>query len=210
MATRKKAGARRSTAARKSRSSSKAKSPPAKRASSGARTKSTVTATQSTAKETFLAAYDREHATTMKVLRSYPLDQLDLRPHPRLKTARELAWVFALERWLATKVFQDALARGEREPPPAAPQSWDEILDALERAHQEFRALVSRTSLSELRKTSKFYVAPKTVGDVGRLDFFWFLLHDQIHHRGQFSVYLRMANGRVPSIYGASGDEPWT
>jgi uncharacterized damage-inducible protein DinB len=35
------------------------------------------------------------------------------------------------------------------------------------------------------------------------------MLHDQIHHRGQFSVYLRMVGGKVPSIYGPSGDEPW-
>ena len=27
--------------------------------------------------------------------------------------------------------------------------------------------------------------------------------------RGQFSVYLRMAGGKVPSIYGPSADEPW-
>lgn len=210
MATRKKAAAKRPTVAKKPRSGSRGKTASSRSVASSGTMKSTITASQSTAKQTFLAAYDREHATTMKVLRSYPLDQLDLRPHPKLKTARELAWVFTLERWLATKVFQDALAKGERHPPPAAPQSWDEILEALERAHQEFRALVSRTSLSELQKTSKFYVAPKTIGDVGRLDFFWFLLHDQIHHRGQFSVYLRMANGRVPSIYGASADEPWT
>ena len=210
MATRKKSAARRPAVAKKSRSGSKAKSASSGRSASSRKPKSTVTATQSTAKQTFLAAYDREHATTVKVLRAYPLDQLDLRPHPKLKTARELAWVFALERWLATRVFQDALAKGERQPPPPAPPSWDEVLDALERAHQEFRAVVSRTNLAELQKTSKFYVAPKTIGDVGRLDFFWFLLHDQIHHRGQFSVYLRMANGRVPSIYGASADEPWT
>ena len=30
-----------------------------------------------------------------------------------------------------------------------------------------------------------------------------------VHHRGQFSVYLRMADGKVPSIYGPSADEPW-
>ena len=29
---------------------------------------------------------------------------------------------------------------------------------------------------------------------------------DQIHHRGQFSIYLRMAGGKVPSIYGPSAD----
>ena len=171
---------------------------------------STITASQATGKQTFLAAYDREHEITMKLLRAYPRDQLDLRPHHKLKTARELAWVFVLERWLGTSIFADALAKGLREPPPAAPSSWDDVLDALERAHREFRALVSRASTSELARTSKFYVAPKTIGDVGRLDFFWFLLHDQIHHRGQFSVYLRMANGRVPSIYGSSADEPWT
>ncbi len=31
----------------------------------------------------------------------------------------------------------------------------------------------------------------------------------QIHHRGQFSVYLRMADAKVPAIYGPSLDEPW-
>jgi len=43
-----------------------------------------------------------------------------------------------------------------------------------------------------------------------RMDFLWFLLMDMVHHRGQFSVYLRMADGKVPSIYGPSADEPWS
>jgi uncharacterized damage-inducible protein DinB len=32
------------------------------------------------------------------------------------------------------------------------------------------------------------------------------LMH-QVHHRGQLSVYIRMMGGKVPSIYGPSGDE---
>jgi uncharacterized damage-inducible protein DinB len=47
------------------------------------------------------------------------------------------------------------------------------------------------------------------MGDVRRQDFLWMMLNDMIHHRGQFSVYLRMAGGKVPSIYGPSKDEPW-
>jgi uncharacterized damage-inducible protein DinB len=47
------------------------------------------------------------------------------------------------------------------------------------------------------------------MGDVPKVAFLWFILHDQIHHRGQFSVYLRIAGGKVPSIYGPSADEPW-
>jgi len=32
-------------------------------------------------------------------------------------------------------------------------------------------------------------------------------LMDEVHHRGQLTVYLRLAGGKVPSIYGPSGDE---
>lgn len=159
----------------------------------------------------FMEAYEREHAITMKVLRAYPVDQLDLRPHPKCKTARELAWVFVLERGLGAMVFQDAFASGM--PPggaPEAPDSWDEILGALEQAHLDFADLVRSTSDADLLKTVKFFVAPQKMGDVKRIDFAWFLVSDQIHHRGQFSIYLRMAGGRVPSIYGPSADEPWT
>jgi uncharacterized damage-inducible protein DinB len=35
----------------------------------------------------------------------------------------------------------------------------------------------------------------------------WGFLLDLIHHRGQLSVYLRPMGGRVPPIYGPSGDE---
>jgi uncharacterized damage-inducible protein DinB len=58
--------------------------------------------------------------------------------------------------------------------------------------------------------TVQFFVAPKQVGDIPAESFLWFMLHDQIHHRGQLSVYVRMAGGKVPSIYGPSADEPWS
>ena len=53
-----------------------------------------------TPREQFLEAYEREHATTMRVLRAYPPDKVDLKPHPKCKTARELAWMFVGERSL--------------------------------------------------------------------------------------------------------------
>jgi uncharacterized damage-inducible protein DinB len=162
------------------------------------------------AKEQFLQTYEREHATTMKVLRAYPEDQLDFRPHASSKTARELAWIFVLERGLGTTIFHDELGKmaGAGGPPPP-PQSWEELLAALEKAHEDFGDLVRATTPEELAGKVKFLVGPKQVGEWTRSDFAWFLLHDQIHHRGQFSVYLRMAGGKVPSIYGPSGDEPW-
>jgi uncharacterized damage-inducible protein DinB len=162
------------------------------------------------ARNQFLEVYEREHQTTMRVLRAYPADKLDLQPHPKSKTARDLAWIFVLERGLGMAVWQDAFAEG---PPagaaPEAPESMEQILAALEKAHRDFAEVVRDTSDEDLMKTAKFFVAPQKMGDVPRLDFAWFLLHDQIHHRGQMSVYLRMAGGKVPSIYGPTADEPW-
>lgn len=161
-------------------------------------------------KEQFLTVYDREHATTVKVLKAYPSEKADLRPHPRCKTAKELAWIFVVERGLGTMVFNDAFAKGMPSGgPPPPPATIDEAIGAYEKAHQDFRAVIQGTPDDRLLEHVKFFTAPKTLGDVSRLEFLWFLLSDEIHHRGQFSIYLRMADAKVPSIYGPSADEPW-
>jgi uncharacterized damage-inducible protein DinB len=169
-----------------------------------------ATSTTPTPKQQFLASYDREHATTMRVLRAYPTDKLELRPHPKCKTARELAWMFVLERGLGTRVMNNEFAKGgPAGAPPAPPESWQEILGALEKAHSGFAGLITSIPDDKMFEPVKFFTAPKTLGDIPRIDFLWFLLGDQIHHRGQFSIYLRMADGKVPSIYGPSADEKW-
>jgi uncharacterized damage-inducible protein DinB len=168
-------------------------------------------ATMASPKQQFLDSYEREHQITMRVLRAYPTDKLDLRPHPSSKTARELAWIFVMERGLGTAAWQNAFAAGlPSGEPPAPPESWEQLLVALEKAHQDFAEVVRNTSDEDLMSTVKFMVGPKKMGDVRRIDLARFLLSDQIHHRGQFSVYLRMAGGKVPSIYGPTADEPWT
>lgn len=161
------------------------------------------------AKQQFLEVYDREHATTMKVLRAYPEDHLDLRPHEKCKTARELAWVFVMERGLGTMVFNDVFIEEMGGEMPSPPDSWDDLLAAVESAAADFRELVASTPEDELDRKVRFFTGPQTMGEISRMDWVWFLLHDEIHHRGQFSVYLRMADGKVPSIYGPSADEPW-
>lgn len=165
----------------------------------------------SNAKQKFLQVYDHEHATTMRVLRAYPEDKLDLKPSPKSNSARELAWTFVLERGLGTKVWHDEFASGipAGATPPKPPERWSDLLAALEEAARNFRDLVAGASDEELQEQVHFFTAPKTMGPISRLDWVWFLLHDEIHHRGQFSVYLRIAGGRVPSIYGPTADEPW-
>ena len=40
--------------------------------------------------------------------------------------------------------------------------------------------------------------------------FLWYILFDAIHHRGQLTTYIRPMGGRVPSVYGPSGDDTGT
>ena len=160
----------------------------------------------STARQDFLDAYEREHATTMKVLRAFPADKSDLRPAPKLKTARELAWIFVQERGLGIAGLHNAFSSGAT-PPAAAPlpDRYEDVLSALEGAHADFRKAFESFSDEQLLEPIKFFTGPKTLGDYPRLGFAWFLLYDQIHHRGQMSVYLRIADAKVPSIYGPIG-----
>ena len=166
----------------------------------------------SSPKQQLIHAFEREHVTTMKVLRAFPPDQAELRPCGTCKSARELAFVFALERGLAQRVYDNAFAKAMSGggTPPAAPATWNEVLSAIETGQRELLELLRAADDDALGETVKFFTGPKTLGDYTRAEFLWFMIHDEIHHRGQFSIYLRMSGAKVPSIYGPSGDEPWT
>jgi uncharacterized damage-inducible protein DinB len=163
-----------------------------------------------TPRQQFLDSFKRETATTLKVMRAYPADQLDLKPTPKSNSARDLVWTFVLEQGLAEKALTSGFDwSAPPSKPPAAPESYQDLVDAVEQSFKRTAALLEQMPDAQIGETVKFFTGPKTLGDIPKLDFLWFMLCDQIHHRGQLSVYLRMAGGKVPSIYGPSGDEPW-
>lgn len=159
-------------------------------------------------KQAFLQAWDRESQTTLKVLRAFPAGKEDLKPHDSCRTAKELAWAFVFE---GVAGAQAADSEMKMPPPgmPAMPKDWNGMVHEVEKALKSFGDRVRKTDETKLNTSVKFMTGPKQMGDLRRLDVLWFMLNDQIHHRGQFSVYLRMAGGKVPSIYGPSHDEPW-
>ena len=160
-------------------------------------------------REQYLDVYQQEHERTMRVLRAYPRDKGELKPHPKLKTARELAWQFVLEQGLVEKALTTGFDFTKKMISPAAPASFDEVLVAFETTHKKVAGLIQQLRDDEMYDTVQFPTGPGRIGEMTRAQFLWFILHDQIHHRGQFSVYLRLADGKVPSIYGPSADEPW-
>ena len=159
-----------------------------------------------TEKEQFLGALEKEIPTTLRVLRAFPAAQADLKPHNKCKSARELAWMFVTEQKASEQGLDGKIGFGSM---PKAPATMSDVISTYEKSSKAFMDRIRKTPDAELNKTVKFFVAPKQMGDVRKMDLLWFMLMDQVHHRGQFSVYLRMADGKVPSIYGPSADEPW-
>jgi uncharacterized damage-inducible protein DinB len=84
-----------------------------------------------------------------------------------------------------------------------------EITRMYETGHRELSKKLQGMPASVTDVTLKFPVGPGKMADMRFGQISWFMLMDAIHHRGQFSVYLRMVGARVPAIYGPSLDEPW-
>ena len=159
------------------------------------------------AKQEFLTIYAREFPTTLKILNAYPKDAAELRPHPRAKTARELAWIFVVEQGVLAAALTDTLDMSKGFPP--VPATLDEIISAYQAGHDRMLGILEGMTDEGMRATTTFMTGPKQMGPVPKIDIAWMMLMDSVHHRGQLSVYLRMSGGRVPSIYGPSADEPW-
>jgi uncharacterized damage-inducible protein DinB len=159
-----------------------------------------------TEKDMFLQTFDRECQTTLKVLKAYPAAKGDYKPHERSRTAKELAWTFVQEQGIAGKALS---GRIEFSPPTPPPPTFGDTLMAFEKASRETAAKAAKASEEDLSRTVQFPAGPGKMGDFRAMDILWMTLMDQVHHRGQLSVYLRMAGGKVPSIYGPTADEAW-
>ncbi len=164
-------------------------------------------------KQLFLEAFEREQATSLRVLRAFPDAQSDFRPSEKAKTARAIVWPLVLGQ---ERLMLKALTTGfdwSQPPgkPPEAPATISAIADRLEKAHAQVKeALAGQDDDALSQETVQFFVGPKKLADIPKIEFLYYLLFDHIHHRGQFSIYLKLVGARVPSIYGPSGDEPWT
>lgn len=164
--------------------------------------------TNSSEKQRFLDTFRREHATTVRILRAFPEHESSFQPHPKSNTAMRLMWTFVQEQAVMAAALNGTLKMPPNFSPP--PESVGEVLSAYETGAREVEKALADAPESRLSETTQFFTGPKAMGDVPVREILWLMLMDSVHHRGQLSVYVRMKDGKVPSIYGPSLDEPWT
>jgi uncharacterized damage-inducible protein DinB len=158
--------------------------------------------------EEILEEFDQEWATTRRVLERVPAGQLTWKPHEKSMTLGQLALHVAMGPGLIFDwVLQDSVeSPGITEFP--RPASREEILATHEESTKKVKASLSTIGDAGLGRTWHLKRHGETVmalpkGKLIRL----IALNHNYHHRGQLSVYLRLLNVAVPSIYGPSADE---
>jgi uncharacterized damage-inducible protein DinB len=158
-------------------------------------------------KRQFIAMVAKEFPITLKLMRAYPSGKDDFKPHERSTPASRLAHTFSMHNGIAIKAITGELTMPPEFPP--APATYAEAVANYERGTRELLVALEGMPESRLSETVDFFTGPRQMTPVPVGDILWLVLMDSIHHRGQLSVYVRMAGGRVPSIYGPSADEPW-
>jgi uncharacterized damage-inducible protein DinB len=79
--------------------------------------------------------------------------------------------------------------------------------DAVESAQETLAKRVARADDEAWGREAQFLMGGKVGWSAPLGAMLWEILFDAIHHRGQLSTYIRPAGGKVPSIYGPSGDD---
>jgi uncharacterized damage-inducible protein DinB len=181
----------------------------AKKLAARAKARRAVTPSLPSPKQMYLDALAREHQTTLRVMRAFPAHQGGFQPHERSSSAKRLMWTFAIEQNVLLHAIRGTLKMPPSSLGPPEPDTVEEAIAEFEKAVQAVIDELKKAPDSIVFGTAPFFAGPGKIADYQILDLMWFMLMDQIHHRGQLSVYSRMAGGKVPSIYGPSADEPW-
>ena len=156
-----------------------------------------------------LAELDREAARTRRALEQVPPGRDDWKPHAKSMPLGRLAGLVAsMPSWISLTLDQGELNLT----PPGGGGFPQPTTDTLVPVHDD---LVQKARDSLSRATEEFILTTnwrllaggQVVSDSTRYVVLRDTLNHLAHHRGQLTVYLRLTDRTVPSIYGPSADD---
>lgn len=160
--------------------------------------------------ELFLAQLDREAGGTRRALEQVPDGKAKWKPHDRSMELGYLSTLIAaMPGWIASIVDREYLDLAEGAAPPT-PGSNRDLLQLLDNSLTEARHSLSGATDEHLTKPWQLRVSGKVVAEQPRHAMITDTFSHLAHHRGQLTVYLRLNDQKVPSIYGPTADEKWS
>jgi len=158
--------------------------------------------------DSLLPEFDQEMAATRRVIERVPDGNPDWKPHPKSFSVAHLAQLLAwMPGWIGhtlTTAERD-LAGGDG----YSIQRTDALLKMFDDNVKSSRAAIAAAADADFdvpwslkMKGNVLFTLPR--GVVVRQH-----ISHLSHHRGQMTVYLRLLDVPVPSIYGPTADESW-
>jgi uncharacterized damage-inducible protein DinB len=159
-----------------------------------------------------LGDLETEIATTRRVLERIPDEHFEWKPHARSMSLGGLATHIATIPFYGTAVLQGQDFDVAAPLPPNPPATTrDEVLRRFEETVAAFRALLEDADDLSLREPWNLRSGEHVILTAPRIGMLrGMVVSHLVHHRGQLSVYLRLLDVPVPSIYGPTADEPWS
>jgi uncharacterized damage-inducible protein DinB len=150
-----------------------------------------------------------EMVSARKMLERIPDDKLSWKPHEKSMTLERIAGhIVEMIGWTGVTLTQDELDFAKFDFKPKVYTDSAELVADLDENIAQAVEVLKNTSNETMMENWRmrngeqiYFEMPKAA--VMRS----FVMNHIIHHRGQLSVYLRMLDIPVPSIYGPSADE---
>lgn len=156
--------------------------------------------------QSYLQELNAEYRATRKCLESISETLFDYKPHPKSMTMGYLALLVAeIPLWIKHMVVDSEIdfVTFKHITPKTTEELVNHFEDNMEAARQALQNVTDedlQSSFSLKANGQLLYTSAKIV-DVGTT------LNHWVHHRGQLTVYMRMNDIAVPSIYGPSADD---
>ncbi len=158
--------------------------------------------------DALLPEFDHETGTTRKLLERVPDGKFDWKPHAKSMSLGQLASHLAtMISWGTMTLKQSEVDLSGPFTPPAI-GTRAELLATFDRETAAARASLAAASDADFMAPWSLKRDGKTLFTMPKVAVMRsFVMNHMIHHRGQLSVYLRLHDVPVPSIYGPSADE---
>jgi len=163
-------------------------------------------------KNYFLDQLNRETQLTRKALLQFPAGRNAFKPHEKSMEFGYLAALIAtMPAWVSLMIERDELDLGDPANNGLRPQPQEttgELIALLDASVEQGRRALEATTDDHLATKWAFKINGQPVWEDVRST----MIADSVfshlaHHRGQYTVCLRLLGAKVPALYGPSADE---
>ena len=158
--------------------------------------------------EMLLPEFDQEMATTRNLLERVPSDKGAWKPHQKSFSLGHLAQLVSLmPGWVATTIRKTEINLAGS--PGYSLESTETLIGQFDKHVREARAAIESSTDEDYEVPWSLKHGDQVLLTTPRGTAVRMHINHLIHHRGQLSVYLRLNDVPLPSIYGPTADERW-